>query len=137
MRGRSVENKKILAFALIKIESDIIQLTLLCSHKDFAKKSVLDSLRYSKGLKYFLNNFNSSQNEIESFISKCKANEAKDGFIKETFFNFRNYNKYKFISGPFTNLIFSIINENKFAIKALIGNYKISVSKEENLFRPI
>jgi len=129
--------KKCLKSRIYSKEISLLGNYLLCFHKDFAIKSVLNSLRYSKGLKYFLNNFNSSQNEIESFISKCKANEDKDGFIKQTFFNFKNYNKYEFISGPFTNLVFTIINENKFAIKALIGNYKISVSKEENLFRPI
>ena len=46
-------------------------------------------------------------------------------------------NKLEFISGPFTNLIFSILEENKNTIKALIGKYKMSVSKEENFFRPV
>ena len=110
---------------------------LLCFHKEFSKSSVPLSLKYCRGLKYFLGNFGSSQQEIENFISKCKENEDKNGFIKQSFFNFYSKNKYEFISGPFINLIFSILEENKFYIKALIGKYKLSVSKEENLFRPI
>ena len=106
-------------------------------HEEFKKKTVLTSLQYCKGLKYFLKNFNSSQIEIENFILKCKENEDSEGYIKQSFFDFKNKNKLEFISGPFTNLIFSILEENKNTIKALIGNYKISVSKEENFFRPI
>ena len=108
---------------------------LLCFHEDFNKKSVLTSLKYCKGLKYFLNDIYSSQKEILNFISKCKENEDSDGFIKQTFFDFKS-DKYEFISGPFTNLIFTLLEENKIYIKALIGKYKISVSKNENFFRP-
>ena len=110
---------------------------LLCFHKEFSKSSVPLSLKYCRGLKYFLGNFKSSQREIENFISKCKDNEDDDGYIKQTFFKFNDKNKYEFISGPFTNLIFNILEEKKFYIKALVGKYKLSVSKEENLFRPI
>jgi len=110
---------------------------LLCFHEEFKKKKFITSLQYCKGLKYFLKNFNSSQIEIENFILKCKENEDSEGYIKQSFFDFKNKNKLEFISGPFTNLIFSILEENKNTIKALIGNYKISVSKEENFFRPV
>ena len=41
------------------------------------------------------------------------------------------------MSGPFTNLIFSVLEENKISIKGLIGKHYISVSKESNLFRPV
>ena len=110
---------------------------ILCFHKDFKKNSVLSSLQYCKGLKYFLRNLNTSQIEIKDFIFKCKSNEDSEGYIKQSFFNFQNKNKFEFISGPFTNLIFSILEENKFSIRGLIGKYKISVSKEQNLFRPV
>ena len=110
---------------------------LLCFHEEFKKKTVLTSLQYCKGLKYFLKNFNSSQIEIENFILKCKENEDSEGYIKQSFFDFKNKKKLEFISGPFTNLIFSILEENKNTIKALIGKYKMSVSKEENFFRPV
>ena len=110
---------------------------LLCFHKDFSKKVILSSLKYSKGLKYFLNDFLNSQTEIEKFIKKCKINEDRDGFLKASFFNFKNKNKYEFMSGPFTNLIFMVLKENNVSIDALIGEYKITVSKDNNLFRPV
>ncbi len=110
---------------------------LLCFHKDFSKKSVLSSLKYCRGLKYFLYDFLRSQKEIENFVTKCKKNEDEDGFIKQTFFEFKNKVKYEFISGPFTSLIFSILNENNSNIQAIIGKYKATVSKEGNLFRPV
>ena len=110
---------------------------LLCFHKDFSKSSILSSLKYSKGLKYFLNDFLSSQTDIEKFIKKCKINEDQNGFLKGTFFNFKNKNKFEFISGPFTNLMFMVLKENNVSIDALIGQYRITVSKENNLFRPV
>ena len=129
--------KKYIKSKIYLKEVNLLGNYLLCFHKDLANKSVLNTLKNSKGLKYILNNFSSSQIEIQSFINKCKENEDKEGYIKQNFFNFKSYSKYKFISGPFTNLIFTIINENNFTIKALMGNYKISVSKEQNLFRPV
>ena len=114
-------------------ESFLLGDYMLCFHKDFSKTS----LKYCKGLKYFLMDFLNSQKEIEKFISKCKENEDENGFLKSTFFDFANSKSYEFISGPFTNMIFNIINENKLSIKALLGNYTIIVSKGENLFRPV
>ena len=110
---------------------------LLCFHKDFGKQSVITSLKYCKGLKYFLSSFLNSQKEIQKFIDKCKQNEDENGFIKSSFFEFKNNNEYEFISGPFTNMVFSIINENKFFVNALMGNYRTTVSKKDNSFRPV
>ena len=118
-------------------ENFILGNYILCFHKEFEKKSSLTSLKYCKGLKYFLNDLYSSQKEILDFISKCKKNEDKEGFLKQNFFDFENNSKYEFISGPFTNLIFTLLSENKTYINALIGKYKISVSKNENFFRPV
>ena len=109
---------------------------MLCFHNEFKKNSVLSSLKYCKGLKYFLKNFNSSQNEIKKFIFKCKKNEDSEGYIKQSFFNLNNSAKFEFISGPFANFIFNTIEENNISIKGIIGKYKIFVSKEKNLFRP-
>ena len=129
--------KKFLKKKIFIKEISLLGDYLLCFHKDFSKRSVLDSLKYCKGLKYFLTDFLNSQNEIEKFITKCKENENENGFIKSTFFEFKKSKKYEFISGPFTNMIFNILQENKLTIEAIIGNYKATVSKEENLFRSV
>lgn len=129
--------KKFIKSKVSITESFLLGDYLLCFHKDFSNSMLLSSLKYSKGLKYFLNDFLASQKEIENFILKCRENEDKEGFIKQTFFEYRGNSKFEFVSGPFTNMIFSILDENKLSIKALIGKYKISVSKEQNLFRPV
>ena len=100
-------------------------------------KSIINTLKYCKGLKYFLTDFSSSQGEIENFIIKCKKHEDNDGFLKPTFFEINKNLIFEFTSGPFTNLVFKVLYENKLSINALIGNYKITVSKDQNFFRPV
>ena len=129
--------KKIFKKKVYVREISLLNDYLLCFHKDFSKRSVLTSLQYCKGLKYFLTDFLNSQNDIEKFINKCKKNEDENGFIKSTFFDYSKSKKCEFISGPFTNMIFNILQENKLTIEAIIGNYKVTVSKEENLFRSV
>ena len=55
-------------------------------HKNLKEKKIINSLRYTRGLKYFLNGFNQSQKEIEKFIEKCKVSENQDGFLSKEFF---------------------------------------------------
>ena len=87
--------KKFLKKKIYIKESFLLGDYLMCFHKDFSKRSVLTSLKYCKGLKYFLNDVLNSQNEIEKFISKCKENEDENGFIKSTFFDFKNKRNLK------------------------------------------
>tara|TARA_B100001093_G_C26221415_1_gene756284 strand:+ start:106 stop:603 length:498 start_codon:yes stop_codon:yes gene_type:complete len=129
--------KKFLNKKIYKKEILLLGDYLLCFHKDFSKKSALTSLRYCKGLRYFLSDFFNSQKEIQDFIQKCKGNENEGGFIKPSFFDIKINRNFEFISGPFTNMVFKILHENKSSIKAFIGNYKFTVSKEQNLFRPV
>ena len=121
----------------LKKEIMLLEDYLLCFHKDFSKKSMISNLRYCRGLKYFLTDFLKSQIEIENFISKCKKNEDDEGYIKPSFFDLKKNSKYQFSSGPFTNLVFRILDENKLSIKGLIGNFSVTVSKEQYFFRPV
>ena len=129
--------KKFLKNRIYFKEINLLGDYLFCFHKDFSKMSVLNSLKYSRGLKYFLTNFLKSQVDINKFILKCKENEDDNGFIKFTFFNYELSKKLELISGPLTNLILNVLEENSQFVKAYIGNYKVVVSKERNLFRPI
>ena len=52
-------------------------------------------------------------------------------------YNYKLTKKFELISGPLTNLIFNVVEENKKFVESYIGNYKVTVSKEENLFRPV
>ena len=117
-------------------ESFLLGDYLLCFHNNFSNKYILESLKYCKGLKYFLTDFFHSQKEIKDFIEKCKQHEDEKGYIKQSFFEFNNKKEYQFISGPFSGFIFKIINENKTNLKLLMGNLSATVSKEDYLFRP-
>ena len=129
--------KKFLKRKIFVKESFLLGDYLLCFHEDFSKRSVLTSLKYCKGLKYFITSFLNNQKEIENFVEKCKKNEDENGFIRSTFFEFNNTKNFEFISGPFTNMIFRILHENKLNIRGSLGKYNVTVSKEENLFRPV
>ncbi len=106
-------------------------------HKNLKEKKIINSLRYTRGLKYFLNGFNQSQKEIEKFIEKCKVSENQDGFLSKEFFELELNKKYKFSSGPFSDKIFQIINLQRNRIKVLIGNMKTTIKRKEFLFTPI
>ena len=85
---------------LIKKEFDLLGDYLFCFHKNFITCTIRN-LKFSRGLKYFLNGFIQSQNEIENFVMKCK----KLKMTMDTFHKFIQINlntKYKFISGPFS-----------------------------------
>ena len=84
--------KKFLKNTIQFTEFSLLGDYILCFHKDFSKRSVLNSLNYCKGLKYFLTDFLNSQNDIEKFINKCKDNEDEDGFIKPSFFEYTKTN---------------------------------------------
>ena len=49
------------------IDSFLLGDYLLCFHKSFENKDVINSLKYCKGLKHFLNNFQETQEEIKKF----------------------------------------------------------------------
>ena len=129
---KTLKKKKIYAK-----EINLLGEYFFCFHKDFKDNNLLNSYKNIKGLKYILNGFQNSQTEISNFISKCKENENEKGFIKQTFFEFKLKKHYKFISGPFANQIFQIIDLQKNKLNVLIGKINTSIKKEEFLFQPI
>ncbi len=112
---------------------------LLCYHSSFRNNKIINSLQYCRGLKYSLKGFLNNQIEIDSFVKKCLKYEDSNGYIKQSFFNFDYscYEKYTFLSGPFTNEIFKIITKQKNKIEILLGKFKTTVSETEYLFRPV
>jgi len=122
---------------LINKEINLLGDYLFCFHKNLEFKNTLNSLRFTIGLKYFLDGFAESQKDIEKFISKCKDSENQDGFLSRNFFDLDLSRKYKFSSGPFADKIFQIINLQKNKIKILMGNIKTTIKEKEFLFTPI
>ena len=110
---------------------------LLCFHKDFKNPSTTNKLKFCRGLKYFLNGFIESQNQIEEFVRRCKDSENKGGYLSTSFYQLHINSKYKFVSGPFAEKIFQIINFQKNRINILMGNIKTTIKKQEFLFNPV
>ena len=72
---------------LVNKELNLLGDYLFCFHEDLKLNNSLNNLKFSRGLKYFLEGFKESQKEIELFISKCKNSENKDGFLSRNFFD--------------------------------------------------
>ena len=120
------------------LEKNLLEDYIFCYHEKFCDKKLILILNNSKGLKYFLKNCHTNQNEIIDFIQSCKKNESDDGYIKQEFFNFANFTRGIFIDGPFTNLVFNVIQKQNKRLKALIGNVKITIRNDSNfLYRPL
>jgi len=122
---------------LIDKKIDLLGDYIFCFHNDFKNPKILNKLKFVKGLKYFLDGFIKSQKEIENFISKCKNSENNQGYLTKNIFNLYKDREYKFFSGPFTNMIFKIINIQKKKMEILIGNVKTVTNNDENCFQPI
>ena len=110
---------------------------MFCFHKDLKCQDTINSLRFVRGLKYFLYDFDRSQKDLEYFIEKCKSSESEEGFISRDFFDLDLNKKYKFASGPFSDKIFQIINFQRNRIKVLIGSIKTTIKRKEFLFTPV
>ena len=106
-------------------------------HKNLIKNDNLITLRFTKGLKYFLDGFISSQIEIDKFINYCKKFENQNGYLSSEFLNLSVNKNYRVISGPFTKKIFKIISLQKNRINVLLGNLETSFKKGDFFFSPI
>ena len=108
-----------------------------CYHRKLGSKEILNSLQFTRGLKYFLNGFQSSQDEISKFITKCKNSENEQGFLTQNFFDLYVKKQYIFKNGPFAEKIFRILNFQKDNMRILLGNFKTSIKKKDYLFLPV
>ena len=122
---------------LIHKEFNLLGDYLFCFHKNFNNQNVVNNLKFTRGLKYLLGGYVQSQEEIKKFIKKCKDSESTKGYLTQNFFELYVNSKYQFTSGPFTEMIFKIINLQKNKISILLGNIKTTIKKDEFLFSPI
>ncbi len=129
--------KKFTKKKLEKKEFNLLGDYLFCFNEKFKDSNIVKTINYTRGLKYVLQGFNQSQNEITEFIKKCKISEDTDGYISEQFYDLKINSDYKFFSGPFTNSIFKILQLQKNKIRILMGNFKTTINKRKFLFQPI
>ena len=110
---------------------------VFCYSKKFESNGSEIRCKYLKGLEYFLKGHSSNQSEIINFIDFCKKHENKNGSILPNFFSELEINRGKFLNGPFSNIIFDILEKNKSFLKISFGNFKARVKiKSESLFNP-
>jgi hypothetical protein len=122
---------------LISKEINLLGSYMFCFHESFEYEKTINSLRFLKGLKYFLAGFAKSQSEIGEFVKKCKESENKEGFLSRDFYDLNLNMKYKFSSGPFADKIFKLINLEKNRIKVLMGNIETTIQRKDFLFTPV
>ena len=99
----------------------------------FKSSTILETIKYIKGLHSIIPFAISSQEEIIDFIDKCKENENDSGFISQSFFDLIINKKIKFHSGPLTSFICELIEVEKNKIKVLVNNYMVTVNSENKL----
>ena len=128
----SLQYEKVIKNKLEKYNKPLLEDYFFCFSKKFEDINFVNTLNYIKGLKYFLEGFKNNQQEIIKFIENCKVNQNAQGFISSAYFYNIITSRGKFVSGPFTNMLFDIIEKNKNKLKVLIGNYKVSISKKDN-----
>ena len=133
-----IECEKFINNRIRRYNKAILEDYFFCYSKQFQNQIFLNNLKNIKGLKYFLGGHLNNQKDIIKFINNCKKHENKYGFISPSFFFDIISSKAKFVSGPFTNMLFEVLEKNKNKFKVLIGKYKVSFSaKERNLYYPI
>jgi hypothetical protein len=130
--------KKVRKQKSINQSRPILNSYIFCYHQKFSDENTINQTSNIKGLNYFLKSYKFNQEEILSFINNCKSFEDKEGFISPSFFKDLLSNKAKFISGPFTNLFFDIIEKQKGKMKIMLGNFAIAISdKSKYLYQPV
>ena len=87
------------------------------------------TIKYLIGIKYILDGYFESQREICKFIESFKKLENNEGFISKNFYSINLEKEYRFLSGPFVNKIFKIIELQKNKIKILIDKLKIDIKR--------
>ena len=134
-----IEYQKYFKDKVSKKEMPILGNYIFCYNKKFNNINSIFSLSFIKGLVYFLKGHERAQGEIQNFINYCQSFENKKGYLEQTFFKSTIVKNGKFISGPFTDMIFEIIEVQKNKLKILIGNIVTTISDNNNnyLYRPI
>lgn len=121
---------------LVDQDFDILGDYIFCFNESLAKKETIENLKFSVGLKYFLNGHLSFQKEIQTFISRCKKLESPEGCNDLKLFDYRENQIYQFLSGPFVKRFFKILNFNEKKLKILLGGFETYISKNKYFFRP-
>jgi len=133
-----IQYQKFIKNKIKRFEKFILENYIFCYHKKFKRKIFINQLKNIKGLNLFLDGYNFNQKEIVDFIKRCQKFENKEGLLRTVFFKELLIQKAKFVSGPFTNMFFDLIEKQKNKMKVFIGNVEMTISDKKNyLYQPI
>ncbi len=133
-----IQFEKILNNKKRKYDKLLLGEYVFCQHENFKNSKLINQLKFVKGLNFFLSNCDLNQTEIINFIKYCKDYEDDNGFIKSSFFKTILIKKAKFVSGPFANMFFDIIEKQKKKLKIIVGNIVTVVPDKKNyLYQPV
>ena len=121
---------------LIQKEIFLLGNYIFLFHDDLKNNKLLHSLKFTRGLKYFLEGHSYSQDELKTFISECNKSEDKNGYINKSFASLIFNKYYKFKSGPFVDRIFKLINLNKEFIDIMLGIIKTKIKYNRYIIEP-
>ena len=122
---------------LLSKEYNLLGDYIFCYHKKFKSQINFNLIKFSRGLKYFLQGSLEAQHEIERFIKKCKKSEDQNGNLTNQFFDYNLNSNYKFKSGLMTDKLFKIIEIHKNKLKILLGGHKTTINKKDYLFHSV
>jgi len=129
-----IQYQKCIKNRIKKIEKFILGNYIFCYHERLDQAKVIDEVRFLRGLEYFLQGHHQNQNEIIKFINYCKTYENKNGYLSQAFFKIMIRRKAQFVSGPFTNMVFEILEKQKNKLKILVGNFVTIIPNNNNYF---
>ena len=133
-----IEYDKYFGNKVKKFEKFILENYIFCYHEKFKISNFVSQIKFLKGLVYFLDGYNKNQKNIIKFIDCCKNFENEKGYLTQSFFGTIIAKKAQFLSGPFTNMIFEIIEKQNNKLKILVGNIVTTIPNNKNyLYRPI
>lgn len=128
---------KYLKNKLIHKEISLLGNYIFLHHYKFKNENIINSLKNTKGLKYFLSGYSKSQNELNEFINQCNKSEDENGYIKNSFVSLIYNGYYKFKTGPFVDKIFKLANFNKEYLEIILGNINTKIKNNSYSIEPV
>ena len=110
-------------------EKKILDNYTICRHDKFKDHKIINQLNNARGLIYVLSGYQSNQQDLIKFVKFCKSKEDTNGFLTQGFFNIAKKSKAKFISGPFSQMVFDIIENKEKELKILINKISMTIQK--------
>jgi hypothetical protein len=107
-------------------------------NEKFKNQNNLEALKFTKGLEYFLLKPECNQSQITEFINSCKNHEDEKGFLRPSFFMSIIQDKAKFLTGPFANFAFKVVEKKEKFLCVFIDGFKLILkNNSKNHFQPL